>query len=152
MIGRNVGLAVIIMMLGGIGSAKASDKKRSIHAAEALQHCLKMKGEQQRLYCYDQAARKFSAPTFKGRLGKITKPFTLNKPQKLRFRSYGVIFVLYLRDEKGHVLQNLHIGGGGEDEYIIRKPGVYSLKIHGSASWEIWLEPIESLNEYSEDN
>ena len=82
-------------------------------------------------------------PTIKGKLGKVTEVFTLDKPHMLRYRSYGVIFVLYLRDGEGNVLQNLHVGGRGEDQYIIKEPGQYSLKIDGSAAWEIWLEPID---------
>ncbi|MCW2318348.1 hypothetical protein M2322_003917 [Rhodoblastus acidophilus] len=47
----------------------------------------------------------------------MTELFTLDRPHRLRFRSDGVIFVLYLMDAKGEAIQNLHIGGAGEDEY-----------------------------------
>ena len=123
--------------------AGANQNNRSEKAAQALQTCYALADQKERLACYDKAAQRFVKPTYKGRLGMVTKPFHLKAPHRLRFRSYGVIFVLYLRDEQGRVLQNLHIGGGGEDEYVIKNPGTYSLKIHGSARWEIWLEPTE---------
>lgn len=146
MIGRASCLIVALAfcaIAGASETALANQNRQTAKAAEALQNCFGIKDKDKRLVCYDKAARQFAPPTYKGRLGVVTKPFKLDKPHKLRYRSYGVIFVLYLRDENGDVLQNLHIGGGGEDEYIIEKPGVYSLKIHGSTTWEIWLEPIE---------
>ncbi|MCG8324926.1 MAG: hypothetical protein MI673_05370 [Thiotrichales bacterium] len=118
--------------------------QKTIDAARSFQQCREIVTDKERLNCYDITARRFAPPTYKGRLGTITEPFDIQTPHRLRFRSSGVIFVLYLRDENGEVLQNLHIGGQGEDEYIIREPGRYSLKIHGSAGWEIWLEPLES--------
>lgn len=141
-IGKSLGIvcfSMLITMKQGI----ANENNRSDKAAQALQTCYALADQNERLVCYDKAAQKFVKPTYKGRLGRVTKPFTLTSPHRLRFRSYGVIFVLYLRDEQGRVLQNLHIGGGGEDEYVIKQPGTYSLKIHGSTSWEIWLEPTE---------
>lgn len=116
--------------------------KKHINAGKALQQCGRIEDEKKRLICFDELAIRFAAPTYKGRLGTVTDNFTIKKPHLLRYRSQGVIFVLYLRDEQGNVLQNFHIGGGGEKEYLIKKPGTYSLKIHGSASWEIWLDPI----------
>lgn len=150
MIGRSCSRALILGVLAAgaclfrnsAGHA-ADEKQRSLKAAAVLQTCYAIKNKSKRLACYDKAARQFAPPTYKGRLGMVTEPFTISKPHRLRYRSYGVIFVLYLRDKHGEVLQNLHIGGGGEDEYLIRKPGTYSLKIDGSTSWEIWLEPIE---------
>lgn len=71
----------------------------------------------------------------------ITEAFEITRPTELRYQSDGVIFVLYLRDAKGEVLQNLHIGGGGDASYLIEKPGTYSLQINGSESWRVWLDP-----------
>jgi len=132
-----------LLITVGEGTARDGGRGRSDTAAHALQICYAQTNKGKRLACYDKAAKKFVKPTYKGRLGMVTEPFVLTAPHRLRYRSHGVIFVLYLRDEKGRVLQNLHIGGGGEDEHLIKKPGTYSLKIHGSTSWEIWLEPIE---------
>ena len=107
----------------------------------ALQLCRKMADPEARLACFDASARRFAPPTLKGRLGHVSEVFSLSGPHILRYRSHGVIFVLYLRDGAGNVLQNLHLGGRGEAEYRIEQPGEYSLKIDGSAAWEIWLEP-----------
>ena len=107
----------------------------------ALQLCRKMADPEARLACFDASARRFAPPTLKGRLGHVSEVFSLSEPHILRYRSHGVIFVLYLRDGAGNVLQNLHLGGRGEAEYRIERPGEYSLKIDGSAAWEIWLEP-----------
>ncbi len=112
-------------------------------AVTAFQLCRKITVPVERLECFDESARKYAPPLIKGKLGHVTDLYNLDKPHLLRYRSHGVIFVLYLRDEEGNVLQNLHIGGRGEDEYLISEPGKYSLKIDGSAGWEIWLEPIE---------
>ena len=127
--------------------AEANEKtetKKHINPSKALQQCRLKKDDKERLSCFDELARRFAPPTYKGRLGTVTDNFTLKEPHLLRYRSQGVIFVLYLRDKEGNVLQNFHIGGGGEKDYLIKKPGIYSLKIHGSASWEIWLDPIKN--------
>lgn len=121
-----------------------TETKKHINPSKALQQCRLKKDDKERLSCFDELARRFAPPTYKGRLGTVTDNFTLKEPHLLRYRSQGVIFVLYLRDKEGNVLQNFHIGGGGEKDYLIKKPGIYSLKIHGSASWEIWLDPIKN--------
>lgn len=107
----------------------------------SMRMCAIIKGDQERLACFDRVAAKLSAPRFEGRLGLSTELFDITSPTQLRYQSDGVIFVLYLKDEKGEVLQNLHIGGGGEATYLIEKPGRYSLQINGSEGWRIWLEP-----------
>lgn len=109
----------------------------------ALQSCRAIKDNKTRLGCFDDVARKNAPPKFSGKLGYKTDPFQINRPHVLRYRSKGVIFVLYLLDEKGEVIQNLHIGGGGEDTYLIEQTGTYSLQIDGSAGWKIWLDPVE---------
>ncbi|GJM03174.1 MAG: hypothetical protein DHS20C08_16750 [Rhodomicrobium sp.] len=121
----------------------AGDPRRAADERKLIQQCQMIAGDKARLACFDDAAKQLAPPRFQGRLGHITEPFKLTSPHRLRFKSYGAIFVLYLRGDKGQVLQNLHLGGGGEDSYEIKKPGTYSLKIHGSAAWAIWLEPLE---------
>ncbi len=63
----------------------------------------------------------------------------------LRYQSDGPIFVLYLKAPDDTVIQNLHIGGGGEDSYLIDRPGTYYLDVSGSESWRIWLEPQRDM-------
>lgn len=103
--------------------------------------CAGVKDNAKRLMCFDKATQKLSAPRFEGRLGLSTEPFEVKGRTRLRYQSDGVIFVLYLKDARGEVLQNLHIGGGGEDSYLIETAGTYSLQINGSESWRVWLEP-----------
>lgn len=119
----------------------ASRGERSI--LQGLQVCHRIKDVNARLSCFDNLARQNAPPRFAGKLGFKTTPFEINEPHILRYRSEGVIFVLYLLDAKGEVVQNLHIGGGGEDSFLIDKPGIYSLQIDGSATWKIWIDPSE---------
>lgn len=139
--------AAMLLGIGLSGFSNAADANtlnqlQESNAAKIIGACRQMEDKEKRLQCYDEAALKLLPPRYSGRLGYITEPFKLNGPHRLRFRSYGAIFVLYVRDEDGNVLQNLHIGGGGEDTYTIKSAGTYSLKIHGSAAWSIWLEPV----------
>ena len=103
--------------------------------------CLSIRDDVGRLACFDREARKLVEPRFAGRLSKITEPFSIEQPTLLRYQSDGPIFVLYLKDADGAVVQNLHIGGGGEATYLIEQPGTYFLDVNGSESWRIWLEP-----------
>lgn len=109
--------------------------------AKALSGCRGVANEKERLACYDEIATKFSPPTFSGRLTATTERFTIATPHVLRFESDGPIFVMYLKNDGGEVVQNLHIGGGGQQQYVIEKPGTYFLTISGSETWRIWLEP-----------
>jgi hypothetical protein len=107
----------------------------------AIRHCMDEQADDARLKCFDNEIRKLVKPTFEGRLDVVTEPFTINGPTVLRFQSDGVIFVLYLKTIRDEVVQNLHIGGGGESTYLIEKPGTYFLQVNGAESWRIWLEP-----------
>lgn len=109
----------------------------------ALQDCGAIDHDEKRLRCFDELALKNAPPKFSGKLGRKTTPFTINRPHVLRYRSKGVIFVLYVLNDKGKVVQNLHIGGGGEESYVIEQAGTYSLQVDGSAGWKIWLDPVE---------
>jgi len=131
---RNAVMLVSLLLASSL-EAQAREELGEIKA------CARIESDNERLACFDRAAAKLSAPRFEGRLGMITEPFEISAPTVLRYQSDGVIFVLYLRDSKGEVLQNLHIGGGGEASYLIEKPGTYSLQINGSESWRVWLDP-----------
>ncbi|CAN1724192.1 conserved exported protein of unknown function [Hyphomicrobium sp. 1Nfss2.1] len=110
-------------------------------ATTAISDCVSIRDDAGRLACFDREARKLVEPRFSGRLSKITEPFSIRQPTLLRYQSDGPIFVLYLKAADGAVVQNLHIGGGGEATYRIEQPGTYFLDVNGSESWRIWLEP-----------
>lgn len=107
---------------------------------DAIKQCREVAEDAARLKCFDAAVKGMGEPTFEGRLGLLTEPFELKGPAILRFQSDGAIFVLYLKAVDGTVLQNLHIGGGGEDRYRIETAGTYRLQINGSESWRVWVE------------
>lgn len=110
-------------------------------ASASVSDCLSIRDDTGRLTCFDREARKLVEPRFAGRLSKTTEPFSIERPTVLRYQSDGPIFVLYLKAADGAVVQNLHIGGGGEATYLIERPGTYFLDVNGSESWRIWLEP-----------
>lgn len=100
-----------------------------------------MLGESERLACYDRLAAILVPPRFQGRLTVQTEPFEAPAGTVIRYESDGPIFVMYLKDAQGGIVQNLHIGGGGSATYTIETPGTYSLQISGSETWRIWLDP-----------
>lgn len=134
--------ALSLQALGGTGDKSSRD---------ALTACRSINNAGKRLACYDAAVLNLTAPNFEGRLSLSTETFEILVPTRLRFQSDGVIFVLYLKDAQGEVLQNLHIGGGGEDTYLIETPGTYSLQINGSESWRVWLEPLHDAGDVAKE-
>ncbi|PPQ34781.1 hypothetical protein CH337_20630 [Rhodoblastus acidophilus] len=126
-------MAVALSFSGGAGFAQT--------LTTTLLACRAIAQASERLACYDALAREQAPPRFQGHHNAVTELFTLDRPHRLRFRSEGVIFVLYLMNARGEVIQNLHIGGAGEDEYLIDRPGVYQLRINGAEGWRIWLDP-----------
>jgi hypothetical protein len=111
-------------------------------AADRILKCRPIATAAERLACFDRESARMAPPRWQGRLSLVTEQFTVDEATVLRFASEGVIFVLYVKDATGEVVQNLHIGGGGEDQYVIEKPGRYFLQINGSEGWRIWLEPL----------
>lgn len=111
---------------------------------DSIRQCMDEHADGMRLKCFDREIRKLVRPMFEGRLDVVTEPFTIDVPTVLRFQSDGVIFVLYVKTIKDEVVQNLHIGGGGESTYLIEKPGTYFLQVNGAEGWRIWLEPPPS--------
>lgn len=133
-----IGLAIALPVLGP--APVAANESR-----DTLQSCRAINDDGERLACYDREAARLAPPRFSGRLGRVTDPFEISEPTTLRFQSDGAIFVLYLKTADGAVLQNLHIGGGGEASHLIEKTGTYVLDINGSESWRIWLEPVNPI-------
>ncbi|WP_273454580.1 hypothetical protein [Nevskia ramosa] len=113
----------------------------TIDIPEELQQCRSLSDREQRLACFDVLAFRHSPPRFAGRHGATTEAFVTTGPQRLRYQSDGAIFVMYLRDAEGAVLQNITLPGGGEDSYRIDRAGTYSLQVNGSETWRIWIDP-----------
>ncbi|WP_374308763.1 hypothetical protein [Methylocella sp.] len=95
----------------------------------------------ERLACYDALQGQLERPIFEGRLSETTKPFRVVGPVVIRYQSDGPAFVMYLKDEQGVVVQNLHPGGGGERSFPFASPGLYTLQVNGADTWRIWIEP-----------
>lgn len=139
MIGR-----VALAMLGAalsfpLPALAAGEAEAGMRAAFAK--CRTMAEGTERLACYDRLAAQLAPPRFQGRLTAQTEPFAIEAPTVLRYESDGPIFVLYLKDAAGGIVQNLHIGGGGSATHRIDTPGTYSLQVSGSETWRIWLDP-----------
>lgn len=134
-------LAVISTAAAGFLAQGALQTAAAVEVAQEFAACRSVEDGEARLSCYDKLAAKIVPPRFAGRLTVETEQFTIDRPTVLRYQSDGPIFVMYLRDANNNVVQNLHIGGGGEDTYLIDKPGVYSLHINGAETWRVWLEP-----------
>ncbi|MFY9294409.1 MAG: hypothetical protein WAP03_27540 [Methylorubrum rhodinum] len=121
--------------------ALAADPAADASIRQAFARCRAVEEEHARLACYDRLALQLAPPRFQGRLTLQTEPFEIGAPTLLRYESDGPIFVMYLKDAAGGIVQNLHIGGGGGASFLIERPGTYSLHINGSETWRIWLDP-----------
>lgn len=109
----------------------------------AFEQCRTIVQPERRLECYDNLdlkALSTKRPNFEGKRTVKTEIFKISEPTQLRFQSDGAIFVLALHDSEDNIVQNLHIGGGGEDTYLIEETGDYYLRVNGSTTWRIWLE------------
>lgn len=138
---RDAALAAFLTA-AALMAATTQEGRAAAGAREGVRGCLSVKPDDARLACYDREVRNFVEPTFSGRLSKTTDRFHVDGPTLLRFQSDGPIFVLYLKSAADNaVVQNLHIGGGGEDTYLIERTGTYFLDVSGSESWRIWVEP-----------
>lgn len=129
-----------LLFVGWAGAAMAQDAAidtvRGVFAA-----CRAIDEAAARLACYDELQTRLERPTFEGRLSETTKPFTVSGPVVIRYQSDGPVFVMYLKDAKGDVVQNLHLGGGGEGRFSFAAPGSYTLQVNGTDTWRIWIEP-----------
>jgi hypothetical protein len=129
------------MMAAATLSGASISEAAADDSGAAMAACRSIADTAQRLGCYDAIAAKLSAPKFSGRLTATTERFTITSPHVLRYESDGPIFVMYLKNAAGEVVQNLHIGGGGQDRFVIETPGTYFLTVSGSETWRIWLDP-----------
>lgn len=138
---RSLGWALLSLALVPPIDGQAAEPGAEGHVRQAFTKCRMIEDDRERVRCYDKLASMLSPPRFQGRLTAQTEPFEITAPTMIRYESDGPIFVMYLKDAQGGIVQNLHIGGGGVATYLIEKPGTYSLQISGSESWRIWLDP-----------
>ncbi|MCE4222967.1 hypothetical protein HCU64_04320 [Methylobacterium sp. C25] len=135
-----VSLLGLVVVLGG--DAFANDPGADANVRHAFAKCRAVEDDHDRLRCYDKLTNLLTPPRWQGRLTAQTENFEISAPTVLRYESDGPIFVMYLKDAQGGIVQNLHIGGGGTSTYLIEKPGTYSLQVSGSETWRIWLDPM----------
>jgi hypothetical protein len=132
-----------IIVLALTGSLSAQLYANPI--TKAFNQCKTIEDKDQRLSCYDSLVIEdlmvSNEPQFSGKHTLKTELFTLTGPTQIRFQSDGSIFVMAIYNEEGDVVENLHIGGGGEDSYVLEQPGRYYLQVNGSTTWRVWLEP-----------
>lgn len=95
-----------------------------------------------RLACFDAlpSPRPEFLAEFRGAGSKVTPAFDITSAALLSFTSDDAIFVAYLLDAQGAVVQNLHLGGATSGNFLIREPGRYSLQINASGGWHVELQ------------
>lgn len=94
-----------------------------------------------RLACYDALKAPATGDLFRGKGSGITPEFTVETPRLMRFDSADVIMVVYLLDEDGAVVQNLHRAGAGGGEHVIARPGRYHVQVNASGAWTVNILP-----------
>lgn len=134
-------MALLVAVLVSTGAGQAVAGSASEGDANSMNACRTIAEDRERLACYDRIAARGASPRFSGRLTATTERFTVSRPTMLRYESDGPIFVMYLKNDAGEVLQNLHIGGGGQQTFLIEQTGTYFLTVSGSETWRIWLDP-----------
>lgn len=93
-----------------------------------------------RLACYDALAGRLPAVEYRGAGNRVLPPFDITGPTRLVFESSDAIMVVYLLDDSGAVIQNLHQAGAGSGAFLIDAPGRYGLQVNASGGWVIRLE------------
>ncbi|SEN77523.1 hypothetical protein SAMN04489859_101646 [Paracoccus alcaliphilus] len=108
----------------------------------AFAACRAVQAAKARLACYDALPLpEAEATTFRGAGSGMAGPFQVTGPQMMRFHSDDAIFVAYLLDGEGQVVQNLHHGGAGEGAFLIETPGTYRVQVNASGGWRVMLSP-----------
>ena len=103
--------------------------------------CREILSDTARLACYDALELSQTGERFTGKGSGITPEFTVETPRLMRFDSADVIMVVYLLDDSGAVVQNLHRGGAGGGEFLIETPGRYHLQVNASGAWSVTVLP-----------
>lgn len=128
-------VAAVVAAVMATGPAMARDVEA------ALAGCRAISAPDGRLACYDALVEPQPLARFSGKGSAVTASFTLAGPALLNFASQDVVMVIYLLDDQGAVVQNLHRAGAGEGSFLIRKPGTYSIQVNATGSWQIEVLP-----------
>ncbi|MEM0950358.1 MAG: hypothetical protein AAGK37_23410 [Pseudomonadota bacterium] len=107
--------------------------------AAQLMVCREISQPEARLECYDGLAVRADLEVI-GKGSAVTDPFTITEPRVLRFESEDAIMVVYLLNDAGDVVQNLHRGGAGVGEHLIEDPGQYRVQVNATGGWFLRLE------------
>lgn len=108
--------------------------------ASDLLACRKLGEEPARLACYDALQVHVAFSEFSGAGSRVIAPFDLPGPARLVFESMDAIMVVYLLDESGQVIQNLHQAGAGRGAHMIEQAGRYGIQVNASGGWRLRLE------------
>lgn len=103
----------------------------------SLAGCAAIPADGDRLACYDALARDRAGVSFSGFGNGATGIFETFGPAVLIYESDDVILVLYLEDDAGRLVQNLHLGGQGEGRYRLPGPGRYRVQVDASGGWRV---------------
>ncbi len=112
--------------------------------AKAFQNCRSVEDEDTRLACFDALPAPDAEPElrFSGAGSGQTPFFQVRTRTRLVFSSDDAIFVAYLLDRHGAVVQNLHQAGAGDGEFVIDRPGRYRLQVNASGGWRVELQEL----------
>ncbi|MCG8356325.1 MAG: hypothetical protein MI920_12205 [Kiloniellales bacterium] len=131
-IGRPTLVAFLLAVIGG--GARAD-------LAAELRTCAEIEEDGRRLACFDALATTSFSLTFAGFGNGSTDVFEITAPSTLEYASDDVVLVVYLQDDAGQLVQNLHLGGQGKAEYRIEEPGRYQLQVDATGGWRMRIFP-----------
>ena len=109
--------------------------------AADLQSCAAIEQNDKRLACFDALAAASSGVSFAGFGNGSTDVFEITAPATLEYSSDDVVLIVYLRDDSGRLVQNLHLGGQGKAYYGIETPGRYRLQVDATGGWRMRVLP-----------
>lgn len=127
-------VAVISLAACSSGTMAAAES-----LAAELQFCREIYSNEDRLACYDGLTSPVEL-SIDGKGSAVTQLFEVTEPRVLRFQSSDAIMVVYLLNQDGEVVQNLHRGGAGEGQHVISYPGHYRVQVNATGGWSLRLE------------
>ena len=108
-------------------------------ASDGLAECRRAASDPARLACYDALPLpdEHDRIVFTGSGSKSLPAFHAEAQALLRFHSDDAVFVAYLLDRHGAVVQNLHHGGSGAGQHLVEAAGSYRLQINAIGGWRV---------------